>query len=167
MSTQQGQVLWWVLVMTVTLSSLGVHMLNTSLVQWQLMQRSGEVVRALWLAEAELQAMELALRSDISAGLAAPPKLPLMPNLPVFIHSLLWQSYQFRAVQEGMTMGTRSVALGPTCLNPQVMCNRSVYHTVVIFNADGYRLIALRTQLQLQRIATDTLSLERVSWQWL
>lgn len=159
--------MWWVLVMTVVLSGLGLQMLNTSLIQWQLMQRTQDLVRALWLAETKLNAMELGLRADMAAVLLAPPGQPLMPELPVSVQAQSWQPYGLQPAAGGLTLGARGVALGPACLDPQVPCHRFVYHTVVLFNADGERVLALRAQLKLQQTGVGRLSLQAVSWEWL
>jgi hypothetical protein len=166
-SRQQGQVIWWVLVITVVLSALGVQMLNTSLLQWQLVKRSHNIVQAFWQAETALLEMEQLLRSNGTGWLAAPSEQVLMPELPQLIDSSAWQLYQQRPLATGLTIGTRVVAIGPACLDQEVACERLLALTVVMFDADGFRLIALRMQLLAQQSEGGLIRFRRVSWEWL
>jgi hypothetical protein len=162
---QQGQVLWWVLVMTLLLSALGVQMLQTSLLQWQWVQRSHTSVQALWLAETHL--LELERTAARTEWLEAMPERPLMPELPIMIDAAEWQPYWMQSAANGLRLGYRTVALGPACLDPELPCQRLVFLTVVIFDDQGLRLLALRRQFRLERQEQGSVSLQRLAWEWL
>lgn len=164
---QQGQVLWWVLWISLVLSAMGVKSLHSSLLQWQLVQQSQSVMQALWLAETELQQMQTALRTNPNEPLEAPPEQPLMPQLPKFLDSPRWRSYQRETLENGWVLAQRAVPLGAACLDMEAPCVRYLYHTVVVFDGTGYRLLALRQQFRLQWEELGAPQVIPVSWEWL